>query len=91
MKREYLPQTPDGRRWHLVEEMGEVAKDLGKAGRFGLDTVAPEDCPEAGTTPRQRLLYELDDLLITIAAVQADLNGKEQPHLPDCGCLVCTG
>jgi hypothetical protein len=89
MKTAYLPKTPEGRRWHLVEEMGEVAKDLGKAGRFGLDAVAPEGCPEAGTTPRQRLIYELEDLTQTIAAVRADLNGEVQPCPPGCGCLKC--
>jgi hypothetical protein len=73
MKPKYLPTTPTGRMWHLVEECTEVIKDAAKAGRFGLDDIAPLDCPEAGTTPRQRLLLELEDLQLTIIAVRADL------------------
>lgn len=72
MKEKYLPTTPEGRLWRLVEECSEVIKDVAKAGRFGMDTVSPEG-EDAGTTPRQRLLSEFKDLDHAIAAVRADL------------------
>lgn len=73
MKPKYLPTTPVGRMWHLVEECSEVIKEAAKIGRFGPDTVSPDDCEDAGTTPRQRLLLELEDLEHAIVAVRADL------------------
>jgi hypothetical protein len=68
MKEEYLPKTPEGRRWRLAEECGEVIQALGKIGRWGLDGTY-----EDGTTNSDKLLSEINDLKHAIKAVEGDL------------------
>ena len=69
MKPEYLPITPEGRRWRLAEECGEVVRALSKIGRFGIIGTG-YDGHEDNTAA---LLAELTDLEHAIAAVKADI------------------
>jgi hypothetical protein len=74
----WLPQTPQGRRARLIEEMAEVMINHSKAERFGLDTRYDWD-KHAETTDtnwesnREALLRELGDLKSAIEAVERDL------------------
>jgi hypothetical protein len=78
MHTQFLPDTPEKRRWHLAEECAEVIKNLSKAERFSLDGDDHyrhcEVCQAKGT-PRQRILNELVDLEHAIDAVRKDLTG----------------
>jgi NTP pyrophosphatase (non-canonical NTP hydrolase) len=69
----YLPQTPEGRLWHLAEECAEVIKAISKCKRFGMDGDSWMDDKEDTPTPRIRLLDELLDLRAVISRVQMDL------------------
>lgn len=103
MKEEYLPKTPEGRAWRLVEECNEVRLELAlnrtthaacKLGRFGPDGDA--QVAAIGSTPRERLLAELADLEHAIAAVRADLARSSDRVIwpcayPDCECDDGTG
>ncbi len=64
-----LPTTPEGRRWRIAEECGEVVQALGKAGRFGLDGCDPR----TGISNARAILDELADLRHAIQAVELDL------------------
>lgn len=75
MKAEFLPKTPDGRRYRLFEEMGEVLQAFGKAGRFGLESRHPD----GGPTNRELILAELGDLRHAIGAVESDV-GPSSPR-----------
>lgn len=56
----------------LTEECGEVLQEIGKAGRFGIDTpFNPEGA--FGVTPRRSLAKEVGDLLAAI--YYADMRG----------------
>lgn len=85
----FLPTTRATRIARLVEECGEVLKEVGKAGRFGLDTrwdkkwrrvitVERDGATLAAHTEsnREALLRELLDLEGTISELRRDL---EQP------------
>ena len=88
MTPEFLPDTPEGRLWRLVEECVEVAKECNliahtacKAGRFGMNTVKHGSW--SGPSPRERLLKafealraELADLEHAVAAVETDLGNS---------------
>lgn len=85
MTPEFLPDTPEGRLWRLVEECVEVAEKCNliaytacKAGRFGMNTVKHGSW--SGPSPRERLLKafaalrsEVTDLEHAVVAVEADL------------------
>lgn len=79
MKPEYLPTTPDGRMWRLVEECSEVIYEACKCGRFGMQ--GHVDFIASGQTNRARLVKELADLKHAIAAVEADLDQQSEAEL----------
>lgn len=78
MNPKWLPNTPEGRRARLREEMGEVLQTDGKATRFGLDTrydkerhcVTDDSSVESN---REAFLRELQDLRLAISVVVEDL------------------
>ena len=70
MKPEFLPKTPEGRRWRLAEECGEVVRALSKIGRFGAIGIG-YDGHENNT---EALKAELADLRHAIEAVEHDLS-----------------
>ncbi len=66
---EFPPKTPEGRRWRLAEECGEVIRALSKIGRFGAIGIG-YDGHENNTAA---LLAELSDLKHAIKAVEEDI------------------
>ena len=73
MIEDYLPRDRDGRLFRLVEEMGEVSAAIGKACRFGMNSVNPELPQAEQETNAAWLARELQDLKHAIAAVEQDL------------------
>ena len=70
-----ISPDPAIRRWQLAEELSEVIKELSKGERFGFDTPSPKD----GTTPRARLLDEIDDARKLLSLVEADILDGRYP------------
>ncbi len=73
MKTEYLPTDKNGRLFRLIEEMGEVAHAIGKAGRHGMASYNPELPEHARISNAEMILRELDDLMDAITDVIPDL------------------
>ncbi len=59
----------------LIEEAGELQKECAKALRFGLDKYDPRQ--HCGSTNREKISHEFDDLLGTHRALQK--NGVLRP------------
>lgn len=74
MKEEHLPKTPEGRRWRLAEECGEVIQALSKIGRFGEIGIGYDG--HACNTSALR--YEIADLKHAIAAVERDIGESHE-------------
>jgi NTP pyrophosphatase (non-canonical NTP hydrolase) len=76
MKPEYEPKTTEQILGYLVEECGEVLAAVGKAQRWGLESVNPELRPGDDfykETNREWILRELIDLEGAIARVKSEL------------------
>lgn len=73
MKERYRPETTDQKLGYLTEECGEVLAAVGKARRWGLESVNPELPPEQQETNRDWILRELNDLELAIMLVRQDL------------------
>lgn len=74
----YLPKTREAKLARLTEEAAEVILELGKIGRFGLDTRFSFELMSVVGDPavesnREALLRELADLEDAIRAVREDL------------------
>ena len=73
MNKAYLPTDTPGKMWHVSEECGEVLKNLGKAGRFGLDNYDPTVPKEKRETNREAILRELEDLVLAAGRLKEAL------------------
>lgn len=73
MKHQYLPKSQEQRLGYLVEECGEVMAAVGKALRWGLESVNPELPPERQETNREWILRELRDLDLAIGLAREAL------------------
>lgn len=62
MKPQYVPKTLDQKLGYFVEEAGEAQAAIGKAIRWGLESVNPELPPEEQETNRNWILRELEDV-----------------------------
>ena len=62
MHEEFLPQTLEGKRDHIIEEIGEVLTHYGKLQRFGPNSFNPKLPPEERETNLEAFHRELDDL-----------------------------
>lgn len=65
----YLPTTPEGRLFRLVEECGEVIQAVGKIGRFG----PGGRHPDGGPTNAETLAAEIGDLQEAMNDVVPDM------------------
>jgi len=74
MTPEYLPQTIDKTLSHLIEEMGEVQKCVGKIQRFGWESYNPLVDVEDRETNKEALIRELKDLKFCIIRLEKYIN-----------------
>lgn len=61
---------------HLVEEAGEVLAAAGKTMRFGFDSFNPLLPVDQQETNEQWLRREIDDLLLAINTLEAELRDR---------------
>jgi NTP pyrophosphatase (non-canonical NTP hydrolase) len=80
MREKWAPKHPAERKARLIEEIGEVLQEQGKADRFGLDTRYDHNVhavTHADDTKwesnRESLIRELEDLLGAIKSYLIDL------------------
>lgn len=80
----FLPKDRDGRLFRLVEEMGELAAAIGKAGRHGMHNYNPDLPPAERVTNAEWIKAEmadvrgaLDDLAPDIDAIIAAIRKRE--------------
>lgn len=69
----YADKTREQRLFHLIEELGELAQAIGKAGRWGLESVNPELPAHRQIENAHWILSEIRDVRETMDAVERDL------------------
>lgn len=67
-----LPTTLEGKIDRIVEECGEVLQEIGKAGRFGLESAHPK----GGLNNAALILSEMADLRHAISVLENELTGN---------------
>lgn len=84
MDPKWLPNTPQGKLWRLVEECNETIHEACKLGRFG-----GAGRRRDGRSAKESLAGELDDLIHAIGEVKACLvAGQYDEHHEDFGRLA---
>lgn len=85
MDQRYLPTTTAGKMGRLVEECGEVLAAVGKAQRWGLESVNPELQITEQESNRDWVLREIDDLIDAAFAVKEELSKGGQGDMASDG------
>jgi len=70
MKAIYKPETEEQKLGYLVEECGEVLAAVGKAQRWGLESVNPEILEDSAETNEEWIRREIKDLKRAIRFVE---------------------
>lgn len=74
MKKIYYPKTDRQKLGYLVEECGETINAIGKAIRWGFESVNPELPPEKAETNCDWIKRELKDLKRAIRLVEESID-----------------
>lgn len=71
----FLPTTPKGRMYRLIEKMGEVMQMISKCGRFGPHSANPFLLPNDQEANIIALERELTDLEHALHSFHVDVRG----------------